>query len=53
MGVEGRRDETELVQGLYRLKVGVMGLRGLKVLLFGRNARLVNKSLKIRKRYDL
>jgi hypothetical protein len=43
MGVEGRRDETELVKGLYRLEVGVMRLRGLKVLLLVQNARFVNK----------
>jgi hypothetical protein len=46
MGVEGRRNETELVKGLYRLEVGVMGLRGLKVLLLVRKTRLVNKKLK-------
>jgi hypothetical protein len=33
MGVEGRRDETELVEGLYPLEVGMMGLRSLKFLL--------------------
>jgi hypothetical protein len=56
MGVEGRRDETKLVMGLYRLEVGVMGLRSLKVLLLGRNARLVNKRVegsKERKRDNL
>lgn len=56
MGLERRRNETELVDGWYRLEVGVMGLGSLKVLLLGQNGRLVNKRverLKERKRDDL
>ena len=56
MGLERRRNETELVDGWYRLEVGVMGLGSLKVLLLGQNGRLVNKRVersKERKRDDL
>ena len=33
MGVVGRKERTELVEGLYRLEMGVMGLGCLEVLL--------------------
>jgi hypothetical protein len=45
MGVEGRRDETELVEGLYPLKVGMMRLRSLKFLLLVPNVNLMNKRI--------
>jgi hypothetical protein len=32
MGVVRRKDGTELVEGLYRLEMGVVGLRRLEVL---------------------
>lgn len=40
MGLEGRRNEAELVGGWYRLEVGMMGLGSLKVWLLGQNGRL-------------
>ena len=43
MGVVRRKEGTELVNGLYRLEVVVMRLRGLELLLPERNATPVNK----------